>query len=576
MRKAAFGLLLLCFVLVCPLSLAAPAQLETVDFLAKDYNLSISKYDERASLVFPERPLSFEAEIPYQASVDDRRSSDRPAYLRLTIVAPGGGVFEEIILRPGDKKNGVIRLLPGYQVRLDAYCGQYTFLFVKNGADIRAKLHWPEFRFAAREQFRYYAYTFSAAGWAEVDRMTWDFGDGTKAEGAQVEHVYRKPGTYKLQVFGYRGRTPVQNYQRNMVVPDFIEVKPEVGPLEGAAEFVVQCRSGLTTHYGEQAECVWDFGDGTPPVIADDAEHTYRQAGRYTLTMTARSLSSSYNVRKTWTVTVRPLSVQAKALITPLEGPVPLKIECLAQPRVDGQPVDLAYRWDFGDGNFAERTKATHYYGAVGQYQVTLTIADRLHPELYIQPVTYVVRALPPVLNVSPTANPTQGNAPLTVAFESGLTVRGYPADPQYRWDFGDGTTAKEANPVHTFQSYGEYEVQLTVTDAIHRTEVRGRVHVSVRQGSGSVPSGISASINAEPRSGRAPLSVVFRGQATAADPNAVLSYDWEFGDGQRGYGQTISHIYQRPGSYRAILTVRDTRAGRTDYGRAELVVTVS
>ncbi|MFX3693315.1 PKD domain-containing protein, partial [Streptococcus suis] len=34
-----------------------------------------------------------------------------------------------------------------------------------------------------------------------------------------------------------------------------------------------------------------------------------------------------------------------------------------------------------------------------------------------------------------------------------------------YQWDFGDGSTSNEANPLHTYASAGEYSIGLTVVD---------------------------------------------------------------------------------------------------------------
>jgi VCBS repeat-containing protein len=58
------------------------------------------------------------------------------------------------------------------------------------------------------------------------------------------------------------------------------------------------------------------------------------------------------------------------------------------------------------------------------------------------------------------TANRTRGLAPLTVNFTN-LTQ---PADlvTSYLWDFGDGNTSTEANPVHTYSADGSYTVSLT------------------------------------------------------------------------------------------------------------------
>ncbi|UCH88105.1 MAG: right-handed parallel beta-helix repeat-containing protein [Thermoplasmata archaeon] len=57
-----------------------------------------------------------------------------------------------------------------------------------------------------------------------------------------------------------------------------------------------------------------------------------------------------------------------------------------------------------------------------------------------------------------------EGEAPFEVSFDGTLT------DPQgksvtYEWDFGDGDTSTEENPVHTYDKPGEYLVTLTVTD---------------------------------------------------------------------------------------------------------------
>ena len=257
----------------------------------------------------------------------------------------------------------------------------------------------------------------------------------------------------------------------------------------------------------------------------------------------------------------------------PLEGPIPLRIEGLAQPRIDGSPVDLAYRWDFGDGNLSEQPKTYHVFGEPGQYQVTLYLSDRNHPDVLVQPASFTVRALPPSITASPMANPIQGGAPLTVLFAPGVTVKGYPVDLRYRWDFGDGSGADGATPIHTYGTYGEYEVRLTVKDARYGTEVQGRLRISVTANANT--GALAATATAEPQSGRAPLLVTCRAQVTS-EPGAVgyLSYEWSFGDGGRGSGQTATHTYRYAGQYTVTLVVRDTRPGRTNYAQANLVVT--
>ncbi len=68
---------------------------------------------------------------------------------------------------------------------------------------------------------------------------------------------------------------------------------------------------------------------------------------------------------------------------------------------------------------------------------------------------------------VAPTAwfpdiDPTSGAAPLTVTFTD--NSKGYPT--AWLWDFGDGGTSTEKNPVHTYTTGGSYTLTLTVTNA--------------------------------------------------------------------------------------------------------------
>jgi len=81
-------------------------------------------------------------------------------------------------------------------------------------------------------------------------------------------------------------------------------------------------------------------------------------------------------------------------------------------------------------------------------------------PESAVHRFDYVEGA--PQVSVS--ADPTQGSIPLEVTFTSDAS------DPdggelEYSWDFGDGGTSDEPNPVHTYTEAGAYEAELTVTD---------------------------------------------------------------------------------------------------------------
>jgi hypothetical protein len=68
--------------------------------------------------------------------------------------------------------------------------------------------------------------------------------------------------------------------------------------------------------------------------------------------------------------------------------------------------------------------------------------------------------------------------------------------------------------------------------------------------------SGLQASFTDGPSNPQPGQSINFA--ATASGGGSPYSFKWDFGDGGSGTGQTISHVYQRVGSYTTKLTVAD------------------
>ena len=72
----------------------------------------------------------------------------------------------------------------------------------------------------------------------------------------------------------------------------------------------------------------------------------------------------------------------------------------------------------------------------------------------------------PPVA-VASAFPPTGDDAPLAVYFSSAGSQ-----DPEgqrltYLWEFGDGNTSSKANPTHTYDRRGRFQVKLTVSDGV-------------------------------------------------------------------------------------------------------------
>jgi PKD repeat protein len=135
------------------------------------------------------------------------------------------------------------------------------------------------------------------------------------------------------------------------------------------------------------------------------------------------------------------------------------------------------------------------------------------------------------------------------------------PSNPiaSFTWDFGDGTSGSGVQATHSFNTPGTYFVKLTIGDGVGRTASTSQ---QVDVGGGVVPTAAFSTSPSDPRVGEV---VNFNGSASiAATGRRIVSYFWDFGDGDQKTTQTplTTHDYQRIGSFTATLTVTDD-AGR-------------
>ena len=82
-----------------------------------------------------------------------------------------------------------------------------------------------------------------------------------------------------------------------------------------------------------------------------------------------------------------------------------------------------------------------------------------------------------------------------------------------------------------------------------------------------------TASFTADPTSGVAPLAVSFNASSSSDSDGTIISYAWDFKDGNTGTGQSIFHTFSSAGSYNVELTVTDDE-GATDSATKTITIT--
>ncbi len=156
-----------------------------------------------------------------------------------------------------------------------------------------------------------------------------------------------------------------------------------------------------------------------------------------------------------------PPPLQLAVSAAPASGIAPLPVAFSARPT--GGLAPYAYAWDFGDGTSSTVADPSHTYEAPGTYRVTLVVQDSLGTRTSSE---FTVGASGS-LEGTAASDGREGPAPLVVSFSG--TATGGDGPYIYEWDFGDGGTSVEQNPMHTYRSPGAYTVTLTVKDALGR-----------------------------------------------------------------------------------------------------------
>ncbi|MCF8360256.1 MAG: PKD domain-containing protein [Prolixibacteraceae bacterium] len=140
----------------------------------------------------------------------------------------------------------------------------------------------------------------------------------------------------------------------------------------------------------------------------------------------------------------------------PVKGATPLEVsfENTSTGTID------SYLWDFGDGSYSTEQNPVHTYNSEGTFSVSLEVQGLGEMDEMIKENLITVELILPIAGF--TADNKIGNPPLNVEFNdiSEGTIN------SWLWDFGDGGSSTEQNPVHIYENNGEYTVSLTVTNA--------------------------------------------------------------------------------------------------------------
>lgn len=372
--------------------------------------------------------------------------------------------------------------------------------------------------------------TFTDQSSGNPTSWNWEFSNGTLSSAQNPVITFSAPGTYsaKLVVQNANGiaqaeridyitvfPSPVANFTANMTL--------------GCVPTSIQFTDRTTIAVGSIISWEWDFGDGGTSTLQNPS-HIYNNVGFYTITLTVTSSTGCKRTisRGSYIRIVGSINTDF-SFNDPSTCLAPFAVSFINQ---SSGPGTISYTWDLGNSQTSTAVNPTTVYNSTGTYTVTLNTQSNLGCSGSVQKT------------ITLNSVTTDFNAPTNLCLNEPVTFQNASSAPPVSslWDFGDGTTSAQINPLKTFIVPGTYDIRLinnyeSCTDSItHTVTVNDKplVDFIVNDSSGC----------------QAPFNVQF----TDLTPGAT-AWEWNFGDGNTSTLQNPTHQYTATGNYTVSLT---------------------
>lgn len=380
----------------------------------------------------------------------------------------------------------------------------------------------------------------STPGDGTISSITWDFGDGGGASGANATHTFTQPGTFNVISI-------VTNSMKCSSSGEPMPVKVQSAPVPAfTADKTQSCSVPLTVNFynttvnpsSDPVTYTWDYGDGSTGQLP---QHTYTKEGRYTVKLTAATSGGCAN----------PIIKTDYIVIEQVKPSFTFSNPCAGQNVTftsTTTPAPDQVIWAFPDGSVLNGATAVKQFSQPGDYIVKMqailgSCMEEIQQTVHINPTP----------QAAPVASPVNAcNVPFTTQFSAQSS-----AANSWSWNFGDGSSTTLENPSHTYVKEGSYTIGLTVTNTLGCSQTVTKAgYINIVKP--------NLSIYRSTMEGCVPLPVDFYATLDITDP--IVSYAWNFGDGTTSTAARPGHTFTQQGTFMVSLTVT-TASGCTASG---------
>ncbi len=307
----------------------------------------------------------------------------------------------------------------------------------------------------------------------------------------------------------------------------------------------------------------WNFGDGTTSTEPNPVK-TFTATGAYSVILIITnscnkqsSASKAVTVKDTKSDCEKPT---ARFSFSPNSPDINVPISFIDNSLTGLNATITRYEWNFGDGTTSTEKNPVKTFSAVGTYSVLLTVFNSCgedHTSSRSMTIgTPTNTCDKPSVSISYTPGTPE------VGTEIQFMDTTYPGlnaiIKKYEWDFGDGTTSNERNPLKIFSTSGPKAIKLMVWNNICEEPTIATRSISIKEATGTCDSP-KAAFSVSPASPDVNTLIQFTDSSLPGLNASINKYEWSFGDGTFSNEKNPIKTYKTSGSKAIMLTITNS-----------------
>jgi PKD repeat protein len=394
-----------------------------------------------------------------------------------------------------------------------------------------------------------------------VVNWSWSFGDGSPPERTRNStHSFPDDGNFTVNLTVRDNEGASSLFSRTISVgniPPVCHVASGINTIEDAEVFLTGTADDTPS---DRPTLIyrWDLGDGAADnwSASPSTNHTYRQKGNYTATLTVQD---DGGLEASASLNISVQNIPPTAVIT---GPPERDFieDQLINFTGEGNDTSsdiplLRFRWDLGDGNSTDLSSSpavSHAYPRNGTYDTVFWVKDDDN-ETANATTTIRVRNVPPTGDLNMSADTVSEDEEVHLM---AVNISDTPSDlPNLNltWSVGGIFLGYGMQQSILPSIAGILEIRLVITDddGANHSNSKNLTVIDPPPRASFTTSSSFIDVND---------AVQFNASASWDTPSdlATLNFSWDFGDGHGGSGKTVSHTYYSSGNFTVNLTVRD------------------